>query len=201
MCAGYSNRTASTPRNTTTSPTRRVAVIGFLRAPNAPRASSTWPAAIVPALKAMTVVAVPSSGAARELAGARRQRRDEQQQRTDGQVDLAGVQRGPGDGAQVAVHRGLHCRAHAHEHAERAVRPQLETVGIALRLRRGIGPQRDHDADDDDEGAEEELLNDPRFYEDPRSRPGDDTGAGTASDPAAGWPTDYPWGGTPASRL
>lgn len=53
----------------------------------------------------------------------------------------------------------------------------------------------------------EELLNDPRFYEDPRSRSGADTGAGTASDPAAGadpaagWPTDYPWGGTPASRL
>ena len=47
----------------------------------------------------------------------------------------------------------------------------------------------------------EELLNDPRFYGDPRSRPGADTGAGTASDPAAGWPTDYPWGGTPASRL
>lgn len=32
----------------------------------------------------------------------------------------------------------------------------------------------------------EELLNDPRFYEDPRSRSGVDTGAGTASDPAAG---------------
>lgn len=47
----------------------------------------------------------------------------------------------------------------------------------------------------------EELLNDPRFYEDPRSRSGADTGAGTVSDPAAGWPTDYPWGGTPASRL
>lgn len=87
------------------------------------------------------------------MAGRGQQRSKQEQAHPDEEVDLGSMQRGAGDRAQVAVDRGLDCRADADHHPQQAEQPQLKARRVALHLRRLAGAQDHDDADEDDEGA------------------------------------------------